>query len=150
MLTDYCTVVSEVAGLSQMLAAVRAAAPEARVEVEGQPDHWKIVRLTSAGASLKLTTMHRDKPGDAFSKLVLGLHNHFREAARANGRTGQQVLDRVLMLHLAVGVVAEPAMEHEKWLEQVILAAAGAVSGMIFDGHDLLSSDGAVLLASGK
>ena len=145
-MTASCTLFSDTVGLAQILAAARSAAPDAHLEVEGDPGSWQRLRLSTTGASLCLTSMVAKEPGDEFSKLLLGLHNHFRRAAIAHGRATPEALKRVLALGLAVGIVAEPTMECEPWVERVVWAAAEAVSGSIFNGNDLLTSEGTVAL----
>jgi hypothetical protein len=147
-LTDHCTVLGGTTGYAAILAAVRGAAPPATVVVVGSPNAWTVLSVQSVSSSLRLTTMRRVRPGDEFSKLVLGLHNHFRKAAEREGQAGRLALNRVAGLQLAVGVVAEPAIDHEEWMERVILSTAQAMEGLIFNGHALLASDGTLVLDS--
>ncbi|MEP6573775.1 MAG: hypothetical protein ABJD11_13815 [Gemmatimonadota bacterium] len=121
------TIVSESAALGELLTAVRLAAPEAVIEIEGQA-------VT---------------PGDRFSKLMLGMHNHFRNDAREAGAAGTALLKRVLAVQLAGGVVAEPSLRQEAWMQRAVAAATQSLDGMLFDGRVLRASDGTALLGPG-
>lgn len=88
----------------------------------------------------------RLKPGDSFSKMVLGLHNYFRQVNTSAEAIKREVLDRVSGMELAIGVVAEPEFVEEAGHFDYIFGIAAAVDGIIWNGEGVLNADGQLLL----
>lgn len=67
-MTESCTLLSDTVGLAQILAAVRSAAPDAHIDVEGDPTSWRRLRVSTTRASLRLTSMVRRHCGATGSR----------------------------------------------------------------------------------
>jgi hypothetical protein len=80
--------------------------------------------------------------------MILGLHNHFRPAAKLLGAQGVEILHKIAAAQLAIGVVAQPSFTHPAWLPSTIQAAALAGECIVFDGQRLWSADGSLLIDS--
>jgi hypothetical protein len=100
--------------------------------------------------TLKLSCLIQLQPGDAFSKLVLGMYNYFRKLPTREGdRNKRYVLDRIGNAAMMIGIVAEPHFEIDDMRLDCIWKIAEAVDGVIFNGDAILNLKGERILSNG-
>ena len=117
-----------------LLTAAREAASNTRVE--GAPERWTSLSLTYAdGATAKLTALERERPGDQFSRLILGAHNWAEKATGADAQaTKARILRQIAETRLIVGVRTSGPAPLGPMRE-----LARRAGGLLFDGvrlHD--------------
>ena len=143
-MSEYCTIFGKTPDYAGVLSRVRrvSAVP---VGVIGEEGHWRKLVLRGSHATLTLNSMQREKPGDDFSKLILSTHN-FLSKVEAAAPTREAVLKAISSCAIAVGVVAEPALDERDGHMACVLDVAGILNGMIFNGSAMLDANGALLL----
>ena len=94
----------------------------------------------SVAASVEVNPLVREKPGDYFSRLILGTHNFARR--RVKGREDQcgPVLDFIASTSVIVGVPHSPDT-------RVLAALTVGMKAVIFDGQTIRDPEGKDLLA---
>jgi hypothetical protein len=88
----------------------------------------------------------RREPGDAFSKMVLGMHNYFRCVKTTAEAKQRDILNRVANMALAIGVVAEPEFVEEARHYDCIFGIADALNAIIWTGSGAINAEGKLLL----
>lgn len=143
-MAEYCTIFGQNADYAGVLRRIRETSV-APVGVVGEESRWKKLVLKGRQSTLTLNSMEREKPGDDFSKLVLSTHNFLRKSS-SDSASKDSVLKAVSACSIAVGVVAEPALDESEGHMACVLDVARIIKGMIFNGSAMLDSDGALLL----
>jgi hypothetical protein len=143
-MAEYCTIFGQDADYAGVLRRIRETSV-AFVGVVGDESRWKKLVLKGRHATLTLNSMEREKAGDDFSKLVLSTHNFLRKSC-SNSTNKDSVLKAVSSCSIAVGIVAEPALDEREGHMACVLDVARILKGVIFNGSAMLDSDGVLLL----
>lgn len=114
--------------------------------VTGEDSNWSKIEITTAGASLTLNRQIPREPGDAFSKMVLGMCNYFDHVQTSADGIKDDVLDRVANMALAIGVVAEPVFVEEARHYDCIFGLTAALNAIIWTGSGVINGQGKMLL----
>jgi hypothetical protein len=75
----------------------------ADIRVSGKESNWSKIEIKTPSASLTLNRQIRVKPGDSFSKMVLGMHKYFDQVKTSATAIKKNVLNGVLNMSLAIG-----------------------------------------------
>jgi hypothetical protein len=142
-----CTILCPSDAPQQVVACLRdllQGAPQ--ILVTGKDSDWSKIEIKTQGASLTLNRQVRRKPGDAFSKMVLGMHTYFDGVKTSAKSIKKDILDRVLNMALAIGVVAEPVFVDEDRHYDCIFGIAAAMKAVIWTGSGVINAEGKMLL----
>ncbi len=90
--------------------------------------------------------MQRDKPGDEFSKLILGTLTFFRNVETTALENKQKVMKLISATRWAIGVVAEPGFVDEAGHFDCIFGIAERLEGLIFNGWGMVDANGLMVL----
>lgn len=146
-MSQNCTILCPTDAPQQVVACLRdllQGAPE--IVVTGKESDWSRIEIKTPGAYLTLNRQVRRKPGDAFSKMVLGMHTYFDGVKTSAKSIKKDILDRVLNIALAIGVVAEPAFVDEDRHYDCIFGIAADMNAIIWTGSGVINADGKMLL----
>ena len=109
---------------------------------------YEIVESRNLAASLTLNRQVRIKPGDSFSRMVLGMLNYL-DHVKTSAKTKKDVIHRVENVALAIGVVAEPVFVEEARHYDCVFAIAAALNAIIWTGSGVINAEGKMLLDGG-
>jgi hypothetical protein len=145
VVAEYCTILGSKDAFNEVLDRLRqvSSAPVGVIEDAGR---WHKLVLKGKRSMLTLNSIERDKPGDEFSDVQLGLHDLFWNVETDAEEKKKTVLNAISACVLAIGVVAEPALDESEGHFACILDVAKIVKGVIFNGSAILDSDGRLLL----
>jgi hypothetical protein len=145
---DYRTVlVAGDAHADPVLIIKRCAPSGALVKIRWKRGDWsQIVLRIDPKSILTFTKCVRLKPGDEFSRMVLGFHNYIRHVKTRSHRAKKPFLAHVADCSLAIGVLCEPSFDLEEW-QKTILAVAREMGALIWNGSGMLDAEGRLLLA---
>lgn len=142
-----CTILCPTDDAQQIVAVLRdLLGGGAGLRVTGKDSSWSKIEIKTSTASLTLNRQVRRKPGDSFSKMVLGMCNYFRQVKTSAKAIKKDVLDRVTNMALAIGVVAEPAFVEEARHYDCIFGIADALNAIIWTGSGVINAEGKMLL----
>jgi hypothetical protein len=142
-----CTILCSADAPRQVVACLRnllEGGPE--LLVTGKESDWSKIEIKTPGTSLTLNRQVRSKPGDSFSKLVLGMHTYFDGVKTSATSIKKDILDRVLNLALAIGVVAEPVFVDEDRHYDCIFGIAADMNAIVWTGSGVIDAKGRMLL----
>lgn len=140
-----CTVVCATKGYRAIAQMARQISRDT-VSIQGTDEEWTTIRIRSGLHVLTFTSLVRIRPGDRFSKLVLGMYSFFRQIDTFSVQAKQTVLDTISQANMLIGVVVEPGWSDRE--EDYVFEIAKCVDGMVFTGHAMLDSHGSILLDS--
>lgn len=142
-----CTILCPIDEPKQVIDALRDLVQEdAVIRMTGKDSEWTKIKIKTESASLTLNRLVRDKAGDSFSKMVLGMHNYFRQIKTKAKSTQKDVLSRVENMAMAIGVVAEPEFVAEERHYDYIFGVAAALDAIIWTGNGVINADGKLIL----
>ncbi|MFQ5473023.1 MAG: hypothetical protein ACE5FA_09090 [Dehalococcoidia bacterium] len=144
-MTEYCTIFGQEASYEASAVAVRRVVGAPRCNIVGAESRWLKIVVSGRGGTLTLTAVERERPGDRFSKMILGLHNTFRQVITEDPKK-DGVLAAISTVKVAIGVVVESGILPDEDLEACILGVARATRGVVFDGGSLLDGHGSLIL----
>jgi hypothetical protein len=119
---------------------------EADIRVTGKESNWSKIEVKTQVASLTLNRQVQVKPGDSFSRMVLGMINYFDHVKTSAEAIKKDVLERVENMALAIGVVAEPVFVEEARHYDCIFGIAAALNAIIWTGSGVINVEGKLLL----
>jgi hypothetical protein len=119
---------------------------EADIRVTGKESAWTKIEVKTPSASLTLNRLVQVKPGDSFSKMVLGMLNYFDHVKTSAKAIKKDVIQRVEDMALAIGVVAEPAFVEEARHFDCIFGIAAALNAIIWTGSGVINAEGKMIL----
>ena len=90
--------------------------------------------------------MKKIRPGDQFSKIILGAANFFRRINTQATGNQEYLKDAIFKTTLLIGVVAEPELVEETGDFDLIFDVAESCDGLIFDGTGMVDASGSLLL----
>jgi hypothetical protein len=114
--------------------------------ISGSRSKWTSARFKSPGGTLTFNCLLRVKPGDEFSGLVLGFHNHFNQISTKAKANKQFVLDRILDAGMMIGVVGDPEFIEADGHFDTIWSASEKLDALVFTGSAMLNGKGETLL----
>jgi hypothetical protein len=147
-MADSCTILIALEASCDALSVIEHCVPTAaKVRVERDATSWSQA-IVSFGSSTSLTFNKRVRirAGDEFSRMVLGMHNYFRNVETHAVRTKKMVLDLIAECKLALGVVVEPSFDTASGSREIICNVARECGAIIWNGSALLDPDGRLLL----
>lgn len=112
---------------------------------EGSVELWDQIVVRDGPAVLTLRSLQRSDGGDKLSRILLGTINHFRQVPGPEDRR-RRVLEAVSRCRMIVGVRVVPGYTDGHL--DLIFAVARVVDGLIFNGQEMLDSDGRTVLAN--
>lgn len=100
------------------------------------------LRARSESRRLAIHLLVREKPGDQFSRLILGTHNLLRQKKEGKEEDHRAALDFVATTSVIVGI---PGSEDRSVADSLRLAASicEGFDARCFDGHSLRDQAGA-------
>jgi hypothetical protein len=90
--------------------------------------------------------MTKTRPGDPFSKIILGAANFFRRIKTEAVANQNYLKDSIFKTTLLIGVVAEPELTEETGDFDLIFAVAESCDGLIFNGSGMVDASGDLIL----
>ncbi len=142
-----CTILCPTDDPRQVVKVVRELAQtDATIDIVGGDSNWSKIEIRTSDSPLALNRQVRVEPGDAFSKMVLGMHNYFRQVNTAADAIKQEVLNRVEHMALLIGVVAEPEFVDADRHYDYIFGIAEALGAVIWTGSGVINTEGKVML----
>jgi hypothetical protein len=143
-MSDACTILSvniKLADIAEIIKNTKAA-----VNINGDIDNWDNITLKFANSELRFNKLVQERPGDKFSKMILGMHNYFRKIDTIALGNKDYVLECIGNANLAIGVAADPKFSEEDEHFDIIFAVAEALRGVVFNGSGMLNTQGKMLL----
>lgn len=144
-MSDACTIYSPVVDFT-IVDVLNSTLGSQRLDIRGDRNNWETIIAGGGDVTLTLNSLVRVTPGDRFSKLILSTLNFFRRAKDTAGETKEESLNRVLATNWLIGVVAEPNFSAAHNHYETIFAVAKQLDGMVFNGREMLDSDGTIIL----
>jgi hypothetical protein len=142
-----CTILCPTDEPQQVVAVLRDLIHDAaEIRVTGKESNWSKIVVKTPAASLTLNRQVRVKPGDSFSKMVLGMLNYFDHVKTSAKAIKKDVLNRVTNMALAIGVVAEPVFVEEDRHYDCIFGIAAALNAIVWTGSGVINAEGKMLL----
>jgi hypothetical protein len=142
-----CTILCPTDEPRQVLAVLRDMLQAgADIRVSGKDADWSKIEIKTLAASLTLNRQIQHEPGDRFSKMVLGMHNYFRQVKAPMEATQRDVLNRVANMAMAIGVVAEPEFVEQARHYDCIFGVAAALNAIIWTGSGVINAEGKMIL----
>jgi len=118
------------------------------LEVAGNRTRWTTVKVLFSRSTMTFTTMVRIKPGDRFSKLVLGMHNFFNMIDTKNEDEKKIVLKAIENTEMFIGIIADPEFIDEEGHFAYLFTVARKLNALIFTGEAMQDANGRSLLGS--
>lgn len=118
----------------------------ATIDILGDDSNWSKIEIRTSDSTLTLSRQVRLEPGDAFSKMVLGMHNYFWQVNTSAVAIKQEVLDRIEHVALAIGVVAEPEFNESDGHYDYLFGIAKTLEAVIWTGSGVINAEGKMIL----
>lgn len=118
----------------------------AEIRVTGNYSDWSKVEISTLVASLTLNRQVFRMRGDSFSRMILGMHTYFDSVETSAEAVRMDVLDRVLEVASARGVVAEPEFLEKAHDYDCRFGIAEVFKAIIWTGRGVLNAEGKMLL----
>jgi hypothetical protein len=144
-MSDACTIICPSKNYIAILEMAEATARYA-VHVNGPREAWQSLAIISEGSTLEITASVQVRPGDHFSKLILGMHNFFTRIETRWSEEKRKVLSTISRANMLIGVTADPAFAEEDGHYDCIFEIAKRIDGVIFTGSAMLNAQGKKLL----
>lgn len=144
-MSDSCTILTTKIDLKAIADILRDT--KATFGIDGDFDKWDTIKLKFDQSELRFKKSVRERPGDKFSKMILGMHNYFRNVDTKASNNKEHILQNVGETKLAIGVVADPEFSEEDGHFDFIFAVAEKIDGMIFNGEAMLDPKGDMILS---
>jgi hypothetical protein len=109
-------------------------------------EDWSAIQLEDRGCTLQLTVKQYRHGGDDFSNLVLSTYFFVDNIQGINDDVKRHVLSCIERCELAIGVVATPSFGSNERFGDIVFEIATKVRGLIFNGYQVLDSEGRVLV----
>lgn len=119
---------------------------DAEIRVTGNRSDWSKLEISTSAASLTLNRQICRTRGDSFSRMILGMHTYFDSVKTSAEAIKKDVLDRVLGVASAIGVVAEPEFVEQARHYDCIFGIAEVFKAIIWTGSGVLNAEGKMLL----
>jgi hypothetical protein len=143
-MSDFCTILTTKLDLKAIAEILHNA--KATFDIDGDFDKWDTIILKFEKSELRFTKSVRERPGDKFSKMILGMHNYFRNVDTRADSNKEHILQKVGETKLAVGVVGQPEFSEEDGHFDYIFSVTKKIDGMIFNGEGMLDYKGDMIL----
>jgi hypothetical protein len=144
-MSDSCTILTTNLDLKAIADLLQDT--EAIFDIDGDSDKWSTIKLKFNKSELRFKTSVRERPGDKFSKMILGMYNYFRSVDTNASSNKDYILQNVGETKLAIGVVGDPQFSEEDGHFDYIFAVAEKVGGIIFNGEAILDAKGDMILS---
>lgn len=139
------TIFGKKADYGSILAIIREKAT-APVEVSGSSFAWESATVRGSDATVTFNPLLKVRPGDQFSKIVLGAANFFRRI-KTPAISNQTYLKEFLFdTKIIIGVVADPELMESAGHFDLIFDVADECEGLIFNGNGMVDPSGNLLL----
>lgn len=109
--------------------------PDSTLNVEGEIDSWQQVLLELDFSSIRITSLVREKPGDKFSKTVLGTYNWVRNRDNISLNLKEKLLRQISESQLILGIRSINLDPFES-----CLLLTQNLAGCLFDGNKIYKS----------
>ncbi len=116
------------------------------LEIKNAKGHWTTLTLITGESQIVFSSLWQQKPGDEFSRLILGTHNYFRMIGTQNKRLQNQLLHTIAATNMVIGVKAIPDFDESVGHFDLIFAIAETLDGMIFNGNGMIDYEGKMIL----
>jgi hypothetical protein len=142
-----CTIICPNDEPQEVLAVLRDLLQNgAEIRVSGKDADWSKIDIQTSAGTLTLNRQIQNEPGDRFSKMVLGMHNYFRQVRTPMEAIQRDVLNQVANMKMAIGVVAEPDFVEEARHYDCIFSVAAALNAIIWTGSGVINAEGQMIL----
>ena len=136
-MTENCTIYST---LSDLEIVYRILEQYSMTFSKHTEDNLQSVFVGDVNAHMRITAMAFVERGDNFCRLLLSTCAFVNRLGTSKAIKKLSTL--ISSCELALGVVAEPSFESDKRFELIVFAIAKALNGVVFNGSDMLDSDG--------
>lgn len=145
-MSSACTLICPSKRFSEAINAISVVFQD-NYDVQGETQSWRRIEVRLPQSLIAFTSLIREKPGDQFSKIILSMHNFFRQIKTTAKANKQFVLSRVVNAEMLIGVIAEPAfIEKDKHFD-CIWTLADRLDAIVFSGEAMLDAQGVRLLS---
>ena len=141
-----CTIYSPTLDPGLVVDVVQKNLANYTIEVMGNKQKWRKITIQSRNWVLTLSSQQREKPGDEFSKLILGTLVFFRGITTDAPTNKQIVIDLVTACNWMIGIVADPDFDEEADHFECIFQIAQSLGGLIFNGVGMIDKEGSLIL----
>jgi hypothetical protein len=146
-MTQYLTIFSRRIDHKGIVSTLRSF-PVKQLELVGTEKKWAQIIIITAEGKITFNSAQQEKPGDEFSRMILGAHNYFRTIKTKNIKQQKRILDLLDECEMAIGVVADPDFTGTDKRLDLVFAIAGYLNAMMFNGSGMIDKDGAMILGS--
>ncbi len=116
---------------------------------EGNEDKWTSIKLIFNENNIVFNSLTREKPGDKFSKTILGMHNYFNRVETPLKERKRKLLQKIGNAKWLIGVVIDSSSGSDgNIFYDLIFNIATAIDAMIFTGDSIVDCHGKLLLNS--
>jgi hypothetical protein len=144
-MSDSCTILTS--SLDLEIIADILQDKKAVFNLDGDFDKWSTIKLQFDKSELRFMASVRERPGDEFSKMILGMYNYFSNVDTNASNNKGYILKNIGETKLAIGVVGDPQFSEEDGHFDCILAVAEKIEGIIFNGEAMLDFKGDMILS---
>lgn len=141
-----CTIYSPTIDYEKVVQVVETNFSQATMNLTGDKANWNTIRIDDQRWEFVITSMQREKPGDEFSKLILGTLTLFRDVSTVALENKQKVIDGVTETEWLLGIVAEPDFDESVGHLDCIFEITELLNGMIFNGLGMIDAEGKLIL----
>ena len=113
---------------------VRERFPKDSLSFAGPEDAWHSLLVETRSGSMRLKPMQKIRPGDEFSRILLGTWNFVTRAG-----SPKPIVKAVLAAQWLIGTVADPSFDADARFEPAVLAIAAELGALIFTGTGMLA-----------
>ena len=144
MAEQKCTIFAKKADYKTAALTIKQYAGD-KANFDGAEGLWEKAEARSKSGKLTIFTKVREKPGDEFSGMILGLANYARnsEAKQATEEVKEKVEGFIFAVNIALGVIAEPEFTQTDERLDIVFGLAEKLNGLIYNGDMLLDYNGA-------
>jgi hypothetical protein len=126
----------------------KASPTHGRSDLAGAEEKWEQIVISTTEGKIIFNSRQRKRPGDDFSRMILGAHNYFRNIKTRKVKQRQRILDLLGGCEMAIGVVADPEFTETDSRLDLVFAIVRRLDAMIFNGSGMIDKDGAMILDS--
>jgi hypothetical protein len=144
-MTQYLTIFSRTIDHRGVFTLAQSFSDEQR-DVVGGKERWDSIVVRAPEGGITINSMQRERPGDEFSRMILGAGNYFRDIRTTSVAAQQRLLELISELEWAIGVVAEPEYTETDTRLDLVFEIARHLNAVIFNGSGMIDKDGLMIL----
>ena len=141
-MTESCTIYCKVLNLDEIARLLHRHFPSP------SPMAGDSMTVQGSAGSLRLTQKRFRERGDDFCRLLLSTCAFVEGISNADVVVKNNLASHIESCEMILGVVAEPAFDADERFYSLVFAIAKSLDGVIFNGQEMLDSNGVTILAT--